>query len=102
VKPAQGLAGAFFVAGLLLLVIGVVALGLTALYQGLVFLKYGAWQPISAAWLCSYLFESQWCAAPTDWHGLHRLMVFLSPGAFAVAVAAVLIFVGSILEGRSE
>jgi hypothetical protein len=88
--------------GTLLLLLGLLTTGVTLIYQGFIYLKYGVWTPISTAWFCADKLDVQWCAAPNDWVGVHNVLETLSPGVFLIVVAGALILLATVVEGGQK
>jgi hypothetical protein len=79
---------------ILVLVVGVsllITVG-TFAYQVFLFLKQGYWTTFSATDFCAGEMKIQWCAAPNDWLGLHKVLEFLSPGGALFLASAVLLW----------
>jgi hypothetical protein len=52
----------------------------TFAYQVLLYLKQGYWTAYTAIGFCATQLKLEWCAAPNDWVGLHKMLELFSPG----------------------
>lgn len=59
----------------------------TFAYQALLYLKQGYWTAFSATGFCASQLKVEWCAAPSDWVGLHKVLEFFSPGGALFVVS---------------
>ena len=89
--------------GLLFLFVGVafVATFGTLAYQVFLYLKLGHWVEFSATDVCARYAQIDWCAAPFDWVGLHKLLSYFSPGGLALFVSIAVLAVVVIADEAS-
>lgn len=51
-------------------------------YQGYLYLKLGYWVAFSVTDVCAQHLNIQWCAWPSDWFGLYKLLSTTNAGVF--------------------
>jgi hypothetical protein len=76
-------------------------LGLLA-YQGYLYLKLGAWISISATGACARYLQAEWCASPSDWVGVHKLLSHLNAGVFIWIVTTLVCLAIAAAAGDSK
>jgi hypothetical protein len=84
-KPVNAESVAFFAAGVA--VLSALAAALTLGYQAILYLQDGYWTPFSATRFCADYLSVEWCAAPNNWLGLHKLIADLSPAGLILLLS---------------